>query len=270
MKKLLLVMVFIGCGGLIFAQNSIDLSLGFQYGTAGVYDQGETLRKINEPGVLFTLRIVPQTIGFFGHIGLLFPSKVTEGDTTLSYNEYNYILFLNSALGVGFKVPINERLAFHLDTGLSINDLLYGGSFTDTIDASWTIKLENLGTTYSGGHVYKNIKMKESYNDVAFGILANAALRFSFTPKFFFVVGTAASFDFLRYRSYEFYADFTSGDSNWQDWALSDFPHDKLTIKNKGDTPNEKATKLTLNSNGQFNVFKQFTFIPSISIGLSL
>ena len=268
MKNIIFLVILICLCNIVFAQNGLDLSLGFQYGTARVKDNGETLRKITEPGVVLTLRMVPDAIGLFTHVGLLFPSKVTEGDVTLSYSNYNYILFLNGAIGVGFKMPINERLDFHLDAGISINDLLYGGSFKDTIDASWTIKLENLGTTYSGGHKYENIKMKESYNDVSFGILGNMALKLKFTRSLFMMAGMAASFDFLRMRSYKFYADFTSLPLEYQKYALGDFPHDKLKIADEGKA-NERATELTLESDNQGSVFKQFTFIPSISIGFS-
>ena len=270
MKKILLLTFFICLSSLIFAQNTVGLGLGYQHGTARVYDQGETLRKITEPGVVLTLRGVPQAVGFFGRIGLLFPSSVTEGDITLSYDNYKYIFFLNSAMGASFKVPLNKQFSFFLDAGISINDLLYGGSFKDTINASWTIKLENLGTTYSGGHVYNKIKMKESYNDVSFGIMGNAAMRFNITPTLYLELGAAASFDFLRIRSYKFYADFTSGPSgsNWEKWALSDFPHDKLKIVDEGKTT-ERATQLILESDNEGSVFKQFTFIPSITVGVS-
>ena len=267
MKKIILLPLLICISSLVFAQFPLDLGLGFQYGTARVFYQGETTREITEPGVVFNLRVVPDTIGFFGHIGLLFPSSVTFGGTTLTYNDYDYILFLNSAMGVSFKAPLNDRLGFFFDAGISINNMFYGGSFKDTIDASWTIKLENLGTTYTGGHKYENIKMKESYNDVSFGILGSPGMRFYFTRTVFFELGAAVSFDFLRVRSYKFYADFTSGRSEWQDWALADFPHDKLEIEEEHGV--EKAKKLILDSNSQGSTFKQFTFIPRLSVGIS-
>ena len=255
---------------LLFAQNTADMSIGFQYGRAKVKEDGVTIRQISEPGILFTMRMVPGSMGVFGHAGRLFPSKVTEGNVSLTYDNYNYILFLNTAFGVSFKLPLSDLVAIHIDAGMGINDIMYGGSFRDTLDASWTIKLENLGTnsTFSGGTVFENIKMRESYNDLTFGLVGNVAARFSLGPKTFLVLGTAVSYDFWRYRSYEFYADFTSGPTYWQTEALHVFPYDKLTIKDKGKI-NERATKLTLSESGQGSKITQFTFMPSISIGMS-
>jgi hypothetical protein len=267
MKKTLFLVSLICFGSVIFAQTGMDLSLGFQYGTARVFDKGETLREITEPGILLTFRGVPAAMGFFARIGLLFPSSVTEGSLSLTYSNYDYLLFLNGALGAAFKIPIEEQFSFFIDAGFSINNLFYGGSFKDTINASWTVKLENLGTSYSGGHIYENIKMTESYNDVSFGIMGNAAIRINFSRSVFLELGAAASFDFLRIRSYKFYADFTSGPQHWQDWALSDFPHDQLKIDEEGSPPKKKAKELILESDSSSSIFKQFTFIPSISIG---
>lgn len=258
---------FFACG-LAFSQDTAEASFGFQYGRAKVVDDGVKLRQISEPGVLLTLRMVPNTVGIFAHAGLLFPTKVTEGSVSLTYDNYKYILFMNTAVGASFKVPISNEMAVYIDAGMGINDLMYGGSFRDTLDASWTIKLDNLGTTYSGGAVFKNIQMKESYNDLTFGIVGNVALRLNFSSNAFIVLGTAVSYDFWRYRSYEFYADFTSGPTSWGKEALDTFPHDKLTIVNKDDPLNVRATKLTLSSNGEGTRIKQFTFMPSISIGL--
>jgi len=262
MKKFLMLAVFICLGSRIFAQ-FLDTSLGFQYGTARVVDGGETLRKISEPGVVLTVRAVPDSIGLFGRIGLLFPFKVTEGGATLTYDNYNHILFINGALGPSFKAPLTDRLAFFFDAGLSINDLMYGGSYKDTIDASWQIKLENLGTTFSGGGVYRNVEMKESYNDIAFGIMGNAAMRFNFTQSIYLELGVAASFDFLRSRSYEFSADFSKLSNAQRKSAADNIPG----IEKDEDG---YATKLVLKSDSKSNVFKQWTFIPSLSVGVSL
>ena len=270
MKKIIPLAFFICTVSLIHAQNSPGVGIGFQYGTARVFDNGETLRKITEPGIRLSIRSVPAVVGIFGHIGLLFPFKVTEGDVTLSYGDYKYIFFLNSAMGASFKIPINDRFSFFIDAGISINDLLYGGSFKDTIDASWTIKLENLGTTYKGGYKFENIKMKERYNDVSFGIAGNAAMRINFSTKVFFEIVSTVSLDFLRLRKYKFSADFTSGPygSNWEKEALNVFPRDKLKIVDE-NTVNERATELILESDCRLTVFKQFTFIPGVCVGFS-
>jgi hypothetical protein len=256
MKKIFVMVLLLGAGGMLFAQMGLGLGLGFQYGMARVSDNGETLRKIVEPGVLLTVRFVPNTIGAFGRIGLLFPSKVDEGDLSLTYSQFRYILFINGALGVSFKVPLNDRFSFIFDAGASINDLLYGGSYTEDIDGSWEIKLDNIGQTYKGGHVFKDVKMSEVYNDVAIGLLGNAALRFNFTRSIYMELGAAASFDFLRFKSYKFSADLSD------DWAeaVKTFPADKLDASSK---------KLILENDMDFSVFKQFTIIPSISIGFT-
>ena len=262
MKKILVLLVFLCLGSILFAQagGGIDIGIGFQYGLARVFDDGVTLREINEPGLLGTFRMMSGPIGLFGRVGLLFPSKVTEGELTLTYSEYDYILFANAGLGASFKAPLSDRFAFVFDLGLSINDLFYGGSFTDTIDASWKIKIENLGTSYSGGGRYENVRMKDKYNDWAFGVLGNAAMRFKFTNMVSLELGAAASFDFLRYRSYKFIADFSSATIHGNH-PNTVFPSDKY----------DSATdELTLESNGKFSIFKQFTFIPSISVIFSL
>jgi hypothetical protein len=254
-KIFILVLFFTGFGGFLFGQ--VSAGLGFQYGTARVFDKGETLREITEPGVLLTVRFIPATAGVFGRIGMLFPSEVTEGDLTFSYSHYDYILFFNGAFGASFQVPLNSRFSFIFDAGISINDLFYGGSYTETIDTRWTIKLENIGQTYTGGREFKNVKMRETYNDINFGLLGNAAMRFHFTKSVFLELGAAASFDFLRLRTYKFAADFSSVKATYPDWA-DDFPNGKV----EGD-------KLILDSSSKFSVFKQFTFIPSISVGMS-
>jgi len=261
MKKFLMLMVFICAGSWVFAQ-TLDASLGFQYGTARVVDDGVTVRKITEPGAVITVRMVPSEIGFFGRFGMLFPSKVTEGGATLTYDNYSHILFINGALGASFKVPITNQFSFFFDTGLSINDLLYGGSYKETIDASWKIKLENLGTTLSGGGVYRNVDMKESYNDFGIGIMGNAAMRFNFTQRVYLELGLAASFDFWRLRSYEFAADFTK---------LSDAERKSAADNVAGVEKDDqgRATKLVLKSSSKSNFFKQWTFIPSLSVGMS-
>ncbi|MDR2663690.1 MAG: hypothetical protein LBC31_11905 [Treponema sp.] len=256
MKKILIIALFLSAGGMVFGQLGLSLDLGFQYGMARVADNGETLRQIVEPGVLLTVRFVPNTIGAFGRIGLLFPSKVDEGDLTLSYSQFKYILFINGGLGVSFKVPLNERFSFIFDAGASINDLLYGGSYTEDIDGSWEIKLDNIGQTYKGGHVFKNVKMSEVYNDVAVGLLGNAAIRFNFTPSIHLELAAAASFDFLRFKSYKFSADLSN---DWEE-AKKTFPAEKL---------DESSKKLILEKDMDFSVFKQFTIIPSISIGFT-
>jgi len=261
MKKIIVLLIFICLGGGLFAQMGIDLGLGFEYGTARVIDDGTTVRKLTEPGAVITFRFVPNTVGFFGRLGLLFPSKVTEGGVTLTYSKYDYILFVNSGLGASFKVPINDRFVFFVDAGMSINDLFYGSSFKDTIDASWKIKIENLGTTYSGGHIFKNVDMKEKYNDWAFGLLGNVAMRFRFTSNLSLELGLAASFDFVRYRSYRFVADFTNA-------TMDNTGTHPTTADLQGSFPADKinGTELHLESNGKFSIFKQFTFIPSLSI----
>jgi len=263
MKKILILALFICLGSHIFAQ---ELSLGFQYGTARVFDEGQTVRRITEPGLLLTFRLLPESVGFFGRIGLLFPSRVSEGPLTLSYDQYNYIVFLNAALGASFKVPMNDQFMFIIDAGMSINNLFYGGSFRDTIDASWSIFVQQLGTTISGGHTFNNIKMSHRYNDYAFGILANVAARYNFNRNFYMELGLAASFDFLRYRSYKFTAEFEKDADKYA--AASTFPADKLEGLT-GTGSSAKADRLVLESSGYFNVFKQFTFIPSLSVGYS-
>ncbi|MCL1814268.1 MAG: hypothetical protein FWG27_00380 [Treponema sp.] len=271
MKKILTLMVFICLGSEIFAQDGfLGLSLGFQYGTAQVFDNGETLRKITEPGAIFTLRMLTGPIGFFGRIGLLFPSSVTEGDLTLTYSSYDYILFINGAFGASFDIPLNDRFAFIIDTGMSINDLTYGGSYRDIIDATWKVKIENMGQPiyFSGGQRIENVKMKETYNDIALGIIGNVAMRFNFTRNAYLELGAAASFDFLRLRTYKFAADFRH---------LNDLERETIVANIPGVKTEEKeispgnfhvlATELVLESDSRFNAFKQFTFMPSICIG---
>jgi hypothetical protein len=258
MKKFLAAALFLCWGGLLFGQ--ISLGLGFQYGTARVFDQGETLREMNEPGVLLSFRFVPAQVGLFARLGILFPSRISEGGVTLSYSDYDYILFLNGGLGPSFTVPINDRFSFIFDAGISINDLLYGGSYKSDIDATWEIKFSNMGQTYiqTGGQVFKDVKMKETHNDVSFGLLGNAAMRFKFTQNIYMELGVAASFDFLRLRTYKFSADFRNQDPDWH----KDFPNGKLD-----DPANPK--ELILETDSKFSVFKQFTFIPSLSVGFS-
>ena len=268
MKKIIVLVILLCLGGLLFAQNNfIDVGIGFQYGLAKVVDDGKTVREIFEPGLLGTVRFYLGTFGLFGRIGLLFPSKVTEGALTLDYNSYNYILFANAGLGATFKMPLGDKFAFVLDIGMSIDDLFYGGSFTDTVDASWTVKIENLGYTYSGGHRFENVKMKDKYNDWGFGILGNAAIRFKFTDMISLELGVAASFDFVRYRSYRFVADFSKASANGsfnQDYIKTaveaTFPADKI---------DSSGLEVTMESDGDFKIFKQFTFIPSISVVIS-
>ncbi|MDR0600461.1 MAG: hypothetical protein LBG84_10355 [Treponema sp.] len=260
-KKFFLIVLLIGWGGLVFGQMGIDLGLGFQYGKAWVTDRGQTLRNITEPGVLISFRFVPNTIGGFARLGLLFPSEVTEGDLTLNYSEYDYIVFINGALGPSFRVPLNDRFSLMIDAGISINDLLYGGSYKADIDATWEVKIENLGGKYTqrGGTNYQNIKMKEVYNDVGIGLLGNVAMRFFFTQNVFMELGMAASFDFLRFKYYKFYADFSAYPHSGQpgDW-YDDFPAGKVS---------DDKTELILESDSKFTIFKQFTFIPSLTVG---
>ncbi|MDR2211912.1 MAG: hypothetical protein LBO65_10695 [Spirochaetaceae bacterium] len=261
MRKILFVTLFTGLGACLFGQAGVSLGLGFQYGTARVFDQGNTLREITEPGALINLRIIPGSIGFFARLGGLFPSEVQEGDLSLSYGEYDYILFLNGALGPSFNVPLNDRFVFIFDTGISINDLLYGGSYKSDVDATWEIKFNNMGQTYvqTGGRVFTDVKMKEIYNDVAFGLMGNAALRFKFTRSVYLELGVAASFDFLRLRTYKFSADFRGQPADWH----KDFPNGKL------DDPADPQ-ELILESASKWGVFKQFTFVPSLCVGFSL
>ena len=259
-KRIPLLLVLFSLCVFLFSQNLLDLGIGYQYGMANVFDSGETLRKIKEPGVVATLRILPENVGIYGRIGLLFPSKVTEGSLTLTYNDYNYILFLNGGVGFSVNVPLGRHFSLFFDIGISINDLLYGGSYTDTIDATWNIKLHNLGTTIKGGYKFENVKMKESYNDVSFGILGNPALRFKYGKSLYMELGAAVSFDFLRTKSYKFSADLSR--YSYHD-IKNAFPAGKL------DDPDEPK-ELILEKNSQFSVFKQFTFIPSISLGFSM
>ena len=264
MKKFVFLIIFLCLGSLLFAQygSGVDLGIGFQYGLARVFDDGITLREIKEPGILGTVRMMPGPIGFFGRIGLLFPSSVTEGGLTLTYSEYNYILLANAGFGASFNTPIGDRFVFIVDAGISINNLFYGGSFTDTVDASWRIKIENLGQTYTGGRVFRNVQMKDRYNDWAFGVLGNAAIRFRFTDMVSLELGTAASFDFLRYRSYRFIADFRYA-------TVNGLPATEADVR--GTFPGDRVDgmEVTLESQGYLNVFKQFTFIPSISVVFS-
>ena len=266
MKKVLILVLLISMGGLVFAQDTtIDIGIGFQYGLAKVFEDGKTVRDIMNPGVLATFRFNPGSIGGFGRIGLLFPSKVKEGEVTIAYPDYDYILFVNGALGVTFKQPIGDKLGFIIDAGISINDLTYSGSFKDNIDASWSVKIENLGTTYSGGHKFTNVTMKESNNDFAIGLIINPALRFSFNRNVSMEFGAAISYDFLRYRSYKFYADFRhaglDGDAgpsadSMKSAVAATFPADKVT----GDQ------EITLETDGKWSIVQQFTIIPSISV----
>lgn len=256
MKKILILAVCICLGSRIFAQSFVDLSLGFQYGTARVTDDGETLRKITEPGVVATFRLIPGGIGFFGRAGLLFPSKVTEGEITLTHNNYDYILFINGGLGASVKVPLSDRFFLVIDVGMSINDLLYGGSYKENITSSWEAKLGNLGQTYKVTATFRDVKMRETYNDVAIGILGNVAGRFNFTKNLYLELGVAASFDFLRFKSYSFSADFSGSPDKSS--AQSVFPAQLWD----GD-------RVVFEEDMDFSIFKQFTFIPSISIGFS-
>ena len=267
MKKFLVLAVFLCLGSLAFAQMGMDVSLGFQYGTARITEDGVTRREITEPGVLATFRMAPNNIGFFGRMGLLFPTKVTEGNLTLTYRNLDYILFMNMAFGASFKAPLTSQLTFVFDGGISLNDMMYGGSYRDTIDASWKIKIENMGSPIemSGGEKFTNVRMKDSYNDFGIGVFGNAAMRFNFTQSFYLELGAAASFDFLRLRTYKFSADFSqSKKSNGLDFNPGDlnavFPADKI---------DSSGTSITLGKTNDWNVFKQITFIPSISVGYS-
>ncbi|MDR2701143.1 MAG: hypothetical protein LBB72_01770 [Spirochaetaceae bacterium] len=259
-KKRFLIVLIIGiclCQGL-FGQSGMGLSLGFQYGTAQIIENKNTLREITEPGLLINFRMTPGPIGFFGRFGMLFPSQVTEGKLTLSYDQYDYILFFNAGGGVTAGTRLNNMFSLVFDIGLSINNLLYGGYYTENIDTRWEIKLENIGKTYTGGYAFKDVKMSESYNDVGIGLLGNAALRFNFTSNVFLELGIAASFDFMRFKSFEFSAQFK--ETEWG-MAKENFPDAKVDEKNR---------KVIFEENSKFSIFKQFTFIPSLSIGFSL
>ncbi|MDR2313592.1 MAG: hypothetical protein LBE02_03580 [Spirochaetaceae bacterium] len=257
-RKSLFLALFIGLGSFLFGQtgSGLSLGLGFQYGTARIFDKGDTLREISEPGLLVNFRFIPGSLGLFARLGMLFPSQVTEGGLELSHDEYDYILFLNGAAGPAFSVSLNDRFSFIFDLGLSINDLLYGGSYKSDIDTTWKIKFSNMGQTYiqKGGRVFTDVKMKEIYNDIAFGLMGNAAVRFNFTRNVYMELGVAASFDFLRLRSYKFAADFSGQGADWAD----DFPNGKV-----------EDDELILESDSNIGVFKQFTVIPSISVGFS-
>ena len=272
MKKIIFVLMFICLGISLFGQESfMDLGIGFQYGFANVREDGVSTREIKEPGILFTLRSRGTGIGLFGRVGLLFPASVTEGGLTLDYSNYNFILFYNIGMGPSYTIPFDSMFSLVLDLGISINDLNYGGSYRDTIDASWQGKFESMGTVhyYWIGHEYKNIKIKERYNDVAIGILGNVGLNMRLTRNISLQLAAAVSYDFFRIRSYRFFADFLSGnfmnDSTWPYWALDDFNHSNLTIQ-QDEYGRDYATKLDLESNRQFDIFRQFTFLPSISV----
>jgi hypothetical protein len=265
-RKIFLIAALVFLGGLCFAQDTgIEFGLGFQYGWANVVGNNKTLREINEPGLLLNVRaFLMDNLGFFGRVGLLFPDRITEGAVTITNEQYNYLLFVNGGLGVSVRLPLNDRFGFTFDVGIGINDLTYGGSFKDTIDTRWSVKLENLGVSYSGGHRYENIEMKETYNDLSFGLLLNAAFRIGFTPRVYMELGSAFGFDFLRYKMFEFSANLINPNhTNWPADAKSDFPADKL------DDPNN-PTKVILNSENKMTVFKQFTVIPCIMIGFRL
>lgn len=262
MKKIIAISMFVFLGSLAFAQMGLEASLGFQYGLAKITDNAETLREVKEPGVLATFRWAPQNIGIFGRLGLLFPSQVAEGDLTLNYSQFKYILFFNGGVGAAVKVPLNERFTVLFDAGVSINDLLYGGSYRETIDARWEAKLENIGTTYSGGREFEDVNMKEVYNDIGVGLLGNLGMRFNFTQSVYLELGVAATFDFLRFKSYKFVADFSSLRLSDGDWAEAKkvFPDARV---------DDDAKQIIFEKDMDFSVFKQFTFIPSISVGYS-
>ena len=219
---------------------------------------------------MFTLRTNNTGIGYFSRVGLLFPPSVTEGSLTLDYSNYNFILFYNIGFGASFTVPFDKIFSLIADLGLSINDLNYGGSYRDTIDATWQGKFETMDTVYYQwkGHVYENIKIKERYNDTAIGILGNVGLNMRLAPNISLQLAVAVSYDFVRIRSYRFFADFESGYYKWPEWALGDFPASHLTIL-EDEYGDEYATELILESDSKLSAFKQFTFLPSISITFS-
>ena len=252
MKKIAFALVFVLCVLGLSAQAGIELGLGFQYGTARIFDK-TIIREITEPGIVAGARFNLGPIGLFARAGALFPSRVSEGDLTISSSNFNYILFINGALGPSLQIPLGP-VSFALDLGLSINDLVYGGSHRENIDTRWVVKLEHLGTSYQGGREYRNIKMSESYGDIGIGLFGNAAFRFHFSKTIFMELAAAASFDFIRIRSYSFSADF-SNTSYAGSWS-SDFPEGKV----EGD-------KLVLEKDSELSIFKQFIFIPSISVG---
>jgi hypothetical protein len=253
MKKILVLAVFIGLGGLLFGQAGLDFGLGFQYGTARIFDKGETRRELTEPGALLSVHFSTGTIGAFGRFGALFPSSVTEGGLTLDYGSYDYIIFFHGAIGLSYNLAPNDRFAFVIDVGMSIDDLYYGRSYTETIGISWSIEIENMGYSNTGGAVIPDVKMNETYSDLNFGILGNVAMRFFFTENVFIELGAAATFDFLRFRSFSFTANV--GDTNVDNY----FPNAKTD-------PDDPGT-IVLEGNGRFSVFKQIAFIPSISVG---
>ena len=261
MKKLIALVVLLGSAAALFGQ-SAELGIGFQYGTARIFDKGTILREITEPGILLSGRLTGNTVGGFARIGLLFTSEVNEGDVTRKGSDFDYILFVNGAIGPSFNIPLSGPLSFVIDAGLDINDLVYGSSFKDDIDASWSIKIENLGATYTGGRKFFGVKMKETYNDVAIGIFANVAAHFALGQHAYLEAGGAASFDFIRVRSYSFKADFTNashsgpGSESMEEAVSKTFPDAMVDGK-----------VMTLEKNADWSLFKQFTFIPSITIG---
>jgi hypothetical protein len=255
MKKILVLTVLVGLGGLVFAQTGMDFGIGYQYGTAKIFEKSEIRREITEPGLLLNFRTATGTFGYFFRFGALFPSSVTEGKLTLDYGSYDYIFFLNIAVGPSFSLPLGDRFEVTLDLGLSLNDLCYGGSYTDDITTSWAIKIGNLGSSYWGTTTIHGARMEETYNDMGIGVLGNLAIRFFFTRTIFLELGAAASFDFLRIRSFEFSADVGSANTGH-------FPSDAID-------PNDHD-KIILEEDFKFDVFKQFTFIPSIIVGFRL
>ena len=265
MKKIIIVLIILCLGIPVFAQG-MDLGLGFQYGTASVRSGSNTVREITEPGLLITFRLVPDTIGLFARAGLLFPFSVTEGDLELRRNDFDYILFLNAALGASFRTPISSHFSFLMDVGLSINNLFYQGSVRNTtIDARWEVKISNAGGTWSqtGGNTFTNVTINDNWNDMGMGLFGNAAMRFNFSQNVFLELGAAASFDFLRFKSYRLSADFRNARVNGipgvtQSQIDQSFPGAMI-----------EDNKVVFDKSGDFSIFTQFTFIPSLSIGFS-
>ena len=261
MKKNLFLLAFICLGSLLFAQRSMDLGVGFQYGFTKIFDNGVTLREINEPGILGTFRYYSGNVGFFTRFGSLFPVSVTEGSVTLSHDDFDKILFLNIGFGPSFKIPMGDRFALSIDIGMSINDLTNSLSYRDDLDAVRT------------ANVYKNIKIVESYNDFALGVMGNAGLRFRFNRNVSLEIAGAVSYDFYRNKTYKKYADFMSGNSHWPDYAMEDFYSGNLTIHTETwrdkwgfEHTRKYATSYTMESSSHHSRFHQLTIIPSVSI----
>lgn len=268
MKKLIFVVILCAVlGGAAFGQvlgGALDVSLGFQYGLVNTWNNaGGVARSLLEPGFVLGVRFNPGMVGFFGRVGLLLPMELKEGDRTLTYDQYQYILFVNGALGATFKAIDTPRIALIIDAGVSINDLVYGFATTGTIDTSWKVTVENgMGQTLNlaGGEKFDNVKMDSTWNDVGVGLLANLAFRFKFNSLVYMELGGAVSFDFLRWKTYKFSATFPSTNL---DKVKNAFPAAMVEQNASG------TITATFDETNVFSMFRQFSFVPSLSVGFT-